>query len=857
MGRRVNCVIYKQQHTRLPAPPALARWLTFSTLVCSAVFGQSLSITNYQIVSQDTNRRTINVTYRADLVNTGTGLETLTATVASLNPNVQVTPGQDTLQFGPVPANSQVTSSNTFTLQLSNAAPVDFSQLRWTFTSAGILLPANVTVAPGNTVNFPVTLGVPAPAAGVFISLTSSNPSVATVSPATFFVPQGTTTAPRVLTTVTGNGGGSATITASAPGYATASGQVQVPSGGTPATTMSFWPASLTVNQASTQNLTLNLSAPAPTGLVVSLTSSDPTVAIVPATVNFATGATSVSVPATGVADGSVTVTASAPNIASTTASITVPHTASAGILVPANVTVSPGSSVNLPATLSTGAPAGGVTITLASSNPSMASVWPTTLFIPQGMTAAPRSTAMVTGNSAGSPTITASAPGYASANTQVQVPSGGITAAMTMSLSPASLTINGATTQNLTLNLSAPAPAGLVVGLSSSNQTVATVPQIVSVGIGANSVSVPVTGVASSSRIGHHYSQRFQHGKRYRHCDHRTTGRGWKNGPPSLIVSSGKSMNFPVTLGAAAPPGGVTITLVTSDPTVAAVSPSTLSIPQGLMGPQQGAPTVTGVSGGSVIIAASAFGYPTANSKVQVTPPVIVTMTMGFSPTSMNILGTAIQSLTLNLSAPAPAAFAITLTSSNSGVATVPPTATLHRCDQCIRPGHRCRSGIGQHHGQRGEHRQCRCRRHRHSASSSSRRDHPDGHPDGRDESVRTASSDFARAGPHGRRHRLPIEQRPVNGDCDTHTFYSGQVDVEQPATASGRHQSWICHHNCNCAGVRAWHRSDPGHRGRWWLQFLHTLWGPYDQHRHYAKRDAELLATTGHWIHREPEFQ
>ncbi|MGB7718302.1 MAG: hypothetical protein WBL65_00290, partial [Bryobacteraceae bacterium] len=447
----------------LPALTSCARLVSLSILVCSAAFGQGqgLSITNYQLVSAQTIQRTLNVTYRADLVNTGTALQAVTAIVTSLNPSiVQVAAGQDTLQFAPVPANSQVTSSNTFTLQIDDNVPADFSQLQWTLQTAGILLPANVTVTPGDTLSFPVTLGTAAPAGGVPITLASSNSSIAIAWPSNFFIPEGATSAPRVAPTVTGNSAGSAIITVSAPGYATAHGQVLVTSGGTTATTMSFWPGSLTINGSATQNLTLNLSAPAPAGLVVSLNSSSATVATVPATVSFGTGMATVSVPVTGVSAGSVTITASATNIASATASVTVTQPASGGIILPGNVTLAPGDTVNFPVALGTSAPAGGVPITLASSNSSIAMVWPPDFSIPEGATSAPRVAPAVTGNSAGSATITASAPGYATASGQVLVTGGGTTTTTTMSFSPGNLTINGTATQNLTLNLSAPAPA-------------------------------------------------------------------------------------------------------------------------------------------------------------------------------------------------------------------------------------------------------------------------------------------------------------------------------------------------------------------------------------------------------------
>jgi uncharacterized protein YjdB len=659
-----------QPDDSLPALTSCARLISLSILICSAAFGQGqgLSITNYQLVSAQTIQRTLNVTYRADLVNTGTALEAVTAIVTSLNPTVQVVARQDALQFASVPANSQVTSINTFTLQIDFNVPVDFSQLQWTFQTAGILLPANVTVTPGATVNFPVTLGTAAPPGGVLITLASSNPATATVSPSSFFVSQGMTS-PRGVTTVTGNNAGSATITASAPGYATANGQVLVTSGGT-SVTMSFWPGSLTINETATQNLTLNLSAPAPAGLVVNLSSSNATVATAPATVSFGTGTTSVSVLVTGVAAGSVTITASAPNVASATASVTVTQLAPGGIILPGNVTLAPGDTVNFPITLGTAAPAGGVLITLGSSDPSIAIVLPSNFLIPEGVTSARRTVTTVSGISAGSATITASASGYPTASAQVQVTGGGTTT--TMSFSPASLTINGIATQNLTLNLSAPAPAGLVVNLSSSNATVATVPATVSFGTGMNSVSVPVTGVAAGSVTITASAPNVASATASVTVTQPAAGGIIL--PGNVTLAPGDTVNFPITLGTAAPAGGVLITLASSDPSIAIVLPSNFLIPEGVTSARRTVTTVSGISAGSATITASAFGYPTASAQVQVTGGGTTPTTMSFSPVSL----IATQNLTLNLSAPAPAGLVVNLSSSNATVATVPATVSF-----------------------------------------------------------------------------------------------------------------------------------------------------------------------------------
>jgi uncharacterized protein YjdB len=661
-------------------PASRARLFAVLILGSSTAAGQSsaLSITNYKLVSQQTIQGTLNVTYRADLVNTGTALGAVTAVVTSPEiSGVHVAPGQNTLQFPPVPANGQVTASGTFTVQLLNASPANLSQLQWSFQAAGILLPANATVAPGDTVSFPAALGVAAPPGGVFITLASSNPTIASVSPSIIFVAEGLTTAPRAVPSITGYNDGSVTITASAPGYTTASAQVQVTSGGsTP--TMSFWPGSLTINENTTQNLTLNLSAPATAGLTVSLNSSDTTVATVPPAIGFGSGAVSVSVPVTGVAVGTVTITASAPNVGNATAGVTVAQPSPGGILLPANLTVAPGNSTNFPVALGTPAPSGGVFIALASNDPSMAAVSPSTIFVAEGLTTAPRAAPAVTGFNAGSVTVTASAPGYATASTQVQVTGGGPTPATTLSFSPGSLTINGTATQNLALNLSAPAPAGLAVGLSSSDSTVATVPAAVNFAMGATSVPVPVTGVAAGSATITASAPNVASATASVSVTQPAAGGILL--PAGATVAAGNSVNFPVALGTAAGAGGVSITLASSDNSIATVSPATIFIPQGLTSAPGVVTVVKGLNTGSVAITASAFGYPTASAQVQVISTIAPPPPGAISLPSIVTLAVN-QSLALQVTLPAPApagGVTVSLASSDPSTAAVTPNVLV-----------------------------------------------------------------------------------------------------------------------------------------------------------------------------------
>jgi len=100
---------------------------------CSPIV--SLAIINYHVLNQQSAAGNQSyITYRADLVNSGTALGAVTATLTSLDPfTLRVVPGQGTLTFAPVPANSQVPSSNTFTILTDATVPVDFNKLQWTF----------------------------------------------------------------------------------------------------------------------------------------------------------------------------------------------------------------------------------------------------------------------------------------------------------------------------------------------------------------------------------------------------------------------------------------------------------------------------------------------------------------------------------------------------------------------------------------------------------------------------------------------------------------------------------------------------------------------------------------------------
>ena len=120
----------------------------------SPIFGQTgLSIVNYQFISdQRVTRTQWYVTYRATLANSGAARAGITATITSTASTVVVAPGQGTIHFYPVPANSQVTSADTFTILVDREAPFDLSCLKWSFLNPFANAGPNQTATVGSTV---------------------------------------------------------------------------------------------------------------------------------------------------------------------------------------------------------------------------------------------------------------------------------------------------------------------------------------------------------------------------------------------------------------------------------------------------------------------------------------------------------------------------------------------------------------------------------------------------------------------------------------------------------------------------------------------------------------------------------
>ncbi len=156
-----------------------------------------------------------------------------------------------------------------------------------------------VSVNGGTAATGTITLGSPAPAGGVVVTLTSS--SAAAVVPASVTVPAGATTATFAISTTSVTASTAATITAASLGVSKTTTLTVNPAVAAVAfNTLTLSPTSVRGGRANS-TATITLSAVTPTALVVNLASSNTAAATVPATVTVPAGARTVTFTVTSV----------------------------------------------------------------------------------------------------------------------------------------------------------------------------------------------------------------------------------------------------------------------------------------------------------------------------------------------------------------------------------------------------------------------------------------------------------------------------------------------------------------------------------------------------------------------------
>jgi hypothetical protein len=336
----------------------------------------------------------------------------VTVSPASVNVAAGATTGTFTYT-GIAPGLATITASATN--YLAGSASV-------TATNSLVSLGTIPPVAPGQSVSLALSIATNAPAGGVTINFTTSNPNVATVT-SSVFIPQGQRTAaanPQIVGVTIGT----TTITATAQGYAPDTRAVNV------TVTSSFSPTSIVLNLATSSTTTLNISAPAQVGgLTFTLSSDFPNIATVPASVTIPQGQTSVPIPITGVAQGNTIIRADSPGVIEAVLQVTVSSILSYSNPNPVTgVNLQVGENAYLPSTSPTP-----ITVTVTVADPTVAIISSSQTVVGTGTLTYPNTTSAgylpgfyVQGQKAGTTTLTVTAQGYATATTTISVyPSG------------------------------------------------------------------------------------------------------------------------------------------------------------------------------------------------------------------------------------------------------------------------------------------------------------------------------------------------------------------------------------------------------------------------------------------------
>ncbi|MFO7688998.1 MAG: Ig-like domain-containing protein, partial [Cryobacterium sp.] len=516
-----------------------------------------------------------------------------------------------------VNGDTDVEPNETFFVDLSSPVNATIAVGRGTGTILNddsptlTLAPANQSLLVGATGNLTASLPAPAGAGGVVVTLASDDTDVVTV-PASVTVAAGALSA--VFQVTAGAIAGTAQVTATAAGYTAANANVTV---SLRSLAVSVGSPIVGVGRSVAGTVTLAVAAPAG-GVTVNLASSATGVATVaPASVFIAAGGNSAAFTVTGVSLGVANIDATATGYTPATVGVSVSNqTVNIGV-VP---TVGPGQSASLPISLSTPA-VGDVVISLSTADPTIATISPATVTIPNGQVLPPVNP-QVTGVALGATTVTATAASFAPETRAVAV-------ALTLAFQPAppTITVTAGTTQNVALSLSAPAvTGGFTVNLSSDDAAVASVPATIIFPAGQTLVQVPVTGAGVGSTTIRASAPGVA--EVTKPISVFSLGSVLINGATTSTVSVGRDLQESLTVrlqNAPLTPTDITLTvtagagvLLASDP--AAVGATTLVV-SGVNDISNRTIYVQGTALGTATVTVTAPGYTSGTLTVNVTP--------------------------------------------------------------------------------------------------------------------------------------------------------------------------------------------------------------------------------------------
>lgn len=241
------------------------------------------------------------------------------------------------------------------------------------------------------------------------------------------------------------------------------------------------------------------------------------------------------------------------------------------------------------------------------------------------------------------------------------------------VTLSPTSVTGGSSSTGTVTLKSAAPT-GGAVVSLKSSNTAVATVGASVTVAAGKTSATFLVSSIAVSANSSASITATYSTGSSSATLTVTAPAVSSVAVAPSA-VQGGSPSTGTVTLTGAAPSAGMSVTLTSSN-TSAATVPSSVTVPSGALTANFAVATLAVSSSTSVTITAKiGTASKTTTLTVNPAPPAVSSVSLN----SPSVLGGLVSGVTVNLITVAPAGgVTVNLSSSNTAVATVPPSVSI-----------------------------------------------------------------------------------------------------------------------------------------------------------------------------------
>ena len=594
-----------------------------------------------------------------------TGTVTLNANAPAGGLNVNITSTNQ--NAFPVPASVFVAANTSIQTFMVTAGAVSTpTPVTVTASTGSIMVSVNIMVLPppvvrvsfvpanvvgGNNSIGTVVISPAAPSGGVFVSLSSSDPNV--ILPTGVTVPAGSTSQTFTATTKPVSTSITATVSATSGSSLNITGTLTV-------IPPSLGGVSLNPNPVAggmTSQGTVSLTGPAPTGgVTVTLTSSNMAVATVPVSVNVPAGSTSANFnvttfPVIFSSDSNITATLAGNSlIADLTVNPPVVTMISFNPSIVASGQMSTGT-----VTLNGNAPTGGLTVTLSSSN-STAFPVQANVTVAAGMSS---QTFTVTAGSVASSTpvtVMATTDQTMVMNNVTVVPSGTVSS---LTLNPTTVTGGTSTTGTVTIGQAAPA-GGIIVVLTSSDPSVTVANVTIPGGATMKTFTATTVGVATATNVTITASLGASMQTATLHVNPAAIMSLTLN-PASVTGGTGSMGNLVLT--GPAPPGGLTVGLMSNNTSAATVAVN-FNIAGGASSGTFSITTLPVSANANVSITATLPSTTSTSSTLTVRAPV-VTM-LSFSPST--VVSGQMSTGTVVLSGLAPAGgISVGLMSSNT----------------------------------------------------------------------------------------------------------------------------------------------------------------------------------------------